>query len=117
MGRPTIHGRRDENHVRAILFHHGHEESKTGGLELEGAALTFRQSGGEIRSVSSAGMTIIVQDLRPVAMLDLRAILNIDPVCFECHLNRDASFEAFDGTVLVFDCLTQRRCSMGVLRI
>ena len=57
MGKPTIHGRPDDNHVRTILFDHGHEESRTGVIEVEGAALTFRQSGGVIRSASSAGMT------------------------------------------------------------
>ena len=48
---------------------------------------------------------MIVQDLRPVAMLYLGALLNIDQVCFEHYFNRDASFETFDPNVLFFNYL------------
>ena len=68
-----------------------------------GTALTLGQLGEESRSASSARVTIILQDLRPDAILYLSALLNINPVCFVRNSTENAYLETFDPTVLVFD--------------
>ena len=87
-----------------MLFDHADQGSSSSGLHtFEGAGASLEQLGRAIRSTSSARKTVIVQNLQPAAMLYLGALLDINPVCFEHSLNRDASFDTFDPAVLVFD--------------
>ena len=104
INKPPTQGSLDHQSIRAVLFDHAnHASSSSGWHTFEGAASSLEQLGRAIRSTSSVRTTLIVRDLQPTAMLYLGALLDINPVCFEHYLNRDASFDTFDPAVLVFD--------------
>lgn len=100
INKPPTQGRLDHKSIRAVLFDHANHG---GWHTFEGAGSSLEQLGRVIRSTSSARTTVIVRDLQPAAMLYLGALLDINPVCFEHYLNRDASFDTFDPAVVVFD--------------
>lgn len=100
INRPPTQGSLDHKSIHAVLFDHANQGAWH---TFEGAGSSLEQLGRVIRFTSSARTTVIVRDLQPAAMLYLGALLDINPVCFEHYLNRDASFDTFDSAVLVFD--------------
>ena len=104
INRPPTHGLPDHAQLRAVFIEHTNQGTRSSVLRVfEGAQSSLEQLGRAIRAASPAYKTVIVQDIQPNTMLYLGVLLNINPACFEHYLNRDASFETFDPSVLVFD--------------